>query len=369
MKSVNRYEKPTMYSCKTEMDNTRVTLIDKLKDPENSSAWQDFHDLYGNLIIGWACRLGASRDLAQDILQESMITLLRLMQTFEYDTSRGSFRAFLKTISRRRTIDAFRREGKYIAINEAENNILEEDPDTSKSPDSPDMDTVWLCGILAKALKKAFTKIDQKTYKAFCMYVLDELPAQEVVRRMNIERPGTLYQQKSRFLVILKKTFFELLNGLSNDEFSSAPEHIKDTIFNTALEELIKGRKELRNTIAEPDNSLAALKHAEYVMEIIGNAQPPDTNHTYLFNNGQWVRLTATMTIGTAESCKLQLNYPTVSGLHCSIKNTDKGYAIKDENSTNGTRVNGKKITEDTILKDGDILQLSSQCTMIVIKP
>ena len=351
------------------MDKTRITLIDKLKDPEDSSAWQDFHDLYGNLIIGWACRFGASRDLAQDILQESMITLLRLMQTFEYDTSRGSFRAFLKTISRRRTIDAFRREGKYVAVNEDENNILEEDPDSSQSPDSPEMDNVWLRGILAKALKQAFAKIDQKTYKAFCMYVLNELPAEEVIRRMNIERLGTLYQQKSRFIVILKKTFFALLNDLSNDEFSSAPTQIKDTIFNSALEELIKGRKELRNTMVEPNDSLTALQHAESVMDILGDAQPPETSQTYLFYNGQWIQLKESLTIGSATSSDVTIEYPTVSGLHCSLEKTKRGYLLKDENSTNGTKVNEEKITGDTILKDGDILQLSSKCIMVFVKP
>ena len=365
------------------MDKTRVTLIDKLKNPEDSSAWQDFHDLYGNLIIGWARRLGASHALAQDILQESMITLLRLMQTFEYDTQRGSFRSFLKTISRRRTIDAFRREGKYITINEEENNILEEDD--SIHSDSSEMDNVWLRGVLAKALKQAFGKIDQNTYKAFCMYVLDEVPAEEVIRRMNIKRVGTLYQQKSRFLVILKNTFFQLLNDLSNDEFASAPTQIKDTIFNSALEELIIGRKDLRNTMVESNDSLSALKHAESVMDLLKNAQPPNNNKTYLFpckyglkqnskhGSEKWIELNPLVgfknrvTIGTAESCDLKLDTETVSGLHCSIESTDKGYQLKDENSTNGTMVNGNKLSDTLILKDGDIIQLSSKCKMVFV--
>ena len=349
------------------MDKTRVTLIDKLKDPEDNSAWQDFHDLYGNLIIGWARRLGASDALAHDILQESMITLLRLMQTFEYDTDRGSFRSFLKTISRRRTIDAFRREGKYVAIEDDLDNL---DPDKCESdaPDSPEMDNVWLRGVLAKALKQAFDKIDQKTYKAFCMYVLNETSAEEVIRRMNIKRLGTLYQQKSRFLVILKNTFFELLNDLSNDEFASAPTQIKDTIFNSALEELIKGRTDLRNTMVESDDALSALKQAESVMDILGDAKPPDNEKTYLFIDNEWIEIKDKLTIGTAESSDVKLDTETVSGHHCSITKTDKGYLLKDENSTNGTMVNEKKISDTVILKDGNIIRLSSKCMMVFIK-
>jgi len=349
------------------MDKTRITLIDKLKDPEDNAAWQDFHDLYGNLIISWARRLGASDALAQDILQESMITLLRLMQTFEYDTDRGSFRSFLKTITRRRTIDAFRREGKYVSF-EDDLDSLDFDKCESTSPDSPEMDNIWLREVLEKALKLAFEKIDQKTYKAFCMYVLDELPAEEVLRRINIKRTGTLYQQKSRFLVILKNTFFDLLNDLSNDEFSSAPTKLKETIFNSALEELIKGRKDLRNTMIAPDKSLSALNQAESVMNLLGDALPPNKELDFLFAENRWIELKDKFTLGSSKSSDISLDYDTVSGLHCSIEKTDKGYLLKDENSTNGTIVNRNKLTDTVILKDGDIIKLSTKCCLVFVK-
>ncbi|MFA6816139.1 MAG: FHA domain-containing protein [Lentisphaeria bacterium] len=65
-------------------------------------------------------------------------------------------------------------------------------------------------------------------------------------------------------------------------------------------------------------------------------------------------------TIGRAESCDICISDPTISGMHCSLTKTeDDRYALRDEGSTNGTKVNDDKITDDlVVLKNGDILQI-----------
>ena len=47
----------------------------------------------------------------------------------------------------------------------------------------------------------------------------------------------------------------------------------------------------------------------------------------------------------------------SVSRVHCEIENTGACYIIRDLGSSNGTRVNGKKI-EKQILNDGDVISL-----------
>jgi len=65
-------------------------------------------------------------------------------------------------------------------------------------------------------------------------------------------------------------------------------------------------------------------------------------------------------TIGRAESCDICISDPTISGMHCSLtKTADDRYALRDEGSTNGTKVNDEKVTDELIpLKNGDILQI-----------
>jgi len=48
-----------------------------------------------------------------------------------------------------------------------------------------------------------------------------------------------------------------------------------------------------------------------------------------------------------------------VSGIHCIIYQTPEGYLLRDHNSTNGTRLNGKLLLEGRkLLKDGDRINI-----------
>ncbi|MDD4539122.1 MAG: FHA domain-containing protein [Lentisphaeria bacterium] len=65
-------------------------------------------------------------------------------------------------------------------------------------------------------------------------------------------------------------------------------------------------------------------------------------------------------TIGRSESADICIADPTISGHHCTLLQQAPGsFAIRDEGSTNGTRVNGEKVqTEIVPLNNGDILQV-----------
>ena len=66
-------------------------------------------------------------------------------------------------------------------------------------------------------------------------------------------------------------------------------------------------------------------------------------------------------TIGRKTDNDLVLNDITISGLHCKILYQDGTVFIQDENSTNGTLVNGERIYEKTELHKGDKILLGKQ--------
>lgn len=77
------------------------------------------------------------------------------------------------------------------------------------------------------------------------------------------------------------------------------------------------------------------------------------------------MNISKSLSIGRKRSCNLSLKSKGVSGLHASIAETEGDYLIRDENSTNGVYVNGEKISKDTFLKDGDIIQVTQKYTLI----
>jgi adenylate cyclase len=56
--------------------------------------------------------------------------------------------------------------------------------------------------------------------------------------------------------------------------------------------------------------------------------------------------LKPTLLVGRRESCDIVLRFPNVSGTHCELSITDGHWTVKDLNSSNGTKVNGSRISE-----------------------
>ena len=73
--------------------------------------------------------------------------------------------------------------------------------------------------------------------------------------------------------------------------------------------------------------------------------------------SGQSFSISDGMTIGRSDSNLLTVSDQTVSGKHAKIVVKGGAFSIADLNSTNGTMVNGQKISEMPI-KTGDKVQI-----------
>ena len=94
---------------------SRATLIQRLKDWQDQSSWQDFFDTYWKLIYGVAIKGGLTAAEAQDVVQETMISVAKHMPTFEYDPAIGSFKTWLLNMTRWRITDQLRKRGPFAA--------------------------------------------------------------------------------------------------------------------------------------------------------------------------------------------------------------------------------------------------------------
>ena len=68
--------------------------------------------------------------------------------------------------------------------------------------------------------------------------------------------------------------------------------------------------------------------------------------------------------IGRSTSCDIVLAFDTVSRFHAVLTKQKKGWVITDTLSKSGTYVNGRKIKEPSIIKDGDTLNFGSTSLM-----
>jgi RNA polymerase sigma-70 factor (ECF subfamily) len=80
---------------------TRVSLLGRLKDWGDQQSWQDFCDTYHRLIHSVALKAGLTQDEAQDVVQETVLTVAKKAGDFRADRAKGSFKGWLMVITRR----------------------------------------------------------------------------------------------------------------------------------------------------------------------------------------------------------------------------------------------------------------------------
>ncbi len=97
-----------------EMIPTRQSLLSRLKDWNDQEGWKVFFDTYWRLIYHTAVKAGLTDAEAQDAVQETVISVMKSMPTFEYDSQNGSFKSWLLRLTSWRITDQLRKRQRGI---------------------------------------------------------------------------------------------------------------------------------------------------------------------------------------------------------------------------------------------------------------
>lgn len=94
---------------------THATLLTRLADSRDRSAWDEFCARYGDLIRGFCRHYGLQNADIDDVTQDVLLSLSKSLPNFTYDPSKGKFRSYLKTVvihaSQRRLLQKHPRSG------------------------------------------------------------------------------------------------------------------------------------------------------------------------------------------------------------------------------------------------------------------
>src|SRR5690349_12554992 len=81
---------------------TRASLLQRVKDFDNGSDWQEFFNTYVRLIHSTARKAGLTAEEANDAVQETFVAVARNIGSFQYDAKRCSFKSWLLLVTRQR---------------------------------------------------------------------------------------------------------------------------------------------------------------------------------------------------------------------------------------------------------------------------
>jgi RNA polymerase sigma factor (sigma-70 family) len=188
---------------------TRRSLVERLADWGDQRRWQEFFDTYWKLIYSAARQSGLTDTEAQEVVQETVITVAKNIEKLRYDPAIGSFKGWLLQITRWRVADQFRKR-------EPGNTKRPRSPDDRSTatierlPDSRiiDLDAIWEAewkeNLFEAAIARVKKKVEPKQFQIFDCYVRKEWPAQKVAERLGVNI-GQVYLARHRVGALLKK--------------------------------------------------------------------------------------------------------------------------------------------------------------------
>jgi RNA polymerase sigma factor (sigma-70 family) len=188
---------------------TRRSLVDRLANWDDQKRWQEFFDTYWRLIYSTARKSGLTDAEAQEVVQETVITVAKKIDKLKYDPAIGSFKGWLLQITRWRIVDQFRKRepGGAKRPHVADDRLtatIERVPDAHVV----DLDAVWEAewkdNLFEAAIARAKKKVDPKQFQIFDCYVRKEWPAQKVADQLRVNI-GQVYLARHRVSAVLKK--------------------------------------------------------------------------------------------------------------------------------------------------------------------
>ena len=192
------------------MIQTRQSLLGRLKDWDDDKSWRDFFDTYWRIIYSSARKAGLSDAEAQEVVQETVISVAKKMKEFKYDPALGSFKGWLKQLTRRRVVDQFRKR---------QGNVAEfPSPDTRSSNASPlerlpdqagqQVDAVWEAdwrqNLMERALEVVKNQVSSRQFQIFDLYALRQWPVKQVASTLGINI-AQVYLAKQRVSALVRK--------------------------------------------------------------------------------------------------------------------------------------------------------------------
>ena len=202
---VNLTEPPSSSERRQSSTATSRSLLERIKT-DDAAAWDRLISLYAPLAYRWCRRLDLPEQDIADVLQEVFQSVATHITAFRKEREGDTFRGWLRTITRHKVLDHFRKLGKepggtggtdaqirFAALPAAE--LSDEDDSSERRADR---------GVVGRALELIRNEFEHRTWRAFWLTAVEDRVAGDVAIELGIS-PGAVRVAKSRVLSRLRE--------------------------------------------------------------------------------------------------------------------------------------------------------------------
>lgn len=180
---------------------TRKSLLFRLRTQQADGDWEQLYNQYRSIILSFCQKQGLDEFSSQDVLQETMVLLIRKLPEFEYDPTRGRFRNWLLTLVAGKLSDARRRaqRAKLVSLNEIE---VEGGFSLSKEETAIQiLEKDWMQAMVEEGLRRIRSdpRVKPETFEIFQSCAINGCSVADVARKYSLNE-NAIYQIKNRMI-------------------------------------------------------------------------------------------------------------------------------------------------------------------------
>jgi len=177
---------PSKTSDSSLPERTSLSLLQRAKS-DDQQAWQKIVQLYGPLVYSWLRRTGMKEEDVADVFQDSFRAVAQGLQNFTPNDRIGSFRAWLKTVTRSKVANHFKRARRHPTAaggTEANMRIAEApDPLDDDSDQEVQSDEAMLVRRAMELIEPDFNK---NTWQAFQGVTIEGREVRELAEQLDM---------------------------------------------------------------------------------------------------------------------------------------------------------------------------------------
>jgi RNA polymerase sigma-70 factor (ECF subfamily) len=198
--------------------------VEPVAEPGRSGSWKDFFETYWRLIYSIALKSGLTEAEAQDVVQETIICGAKDIEKFKRDRTLGSFKGWLRNLTRWRIADQLRKREPLAAENIspvecAGSSGMSEIPDPADDVLEKIWEEEWRSNLMSAAAERVKHCVKEEDYQMFDLNVMRQWPASKVAEALGfLHRHGLIHRDIKPSNIIFVNGFPKLADiGLVTD--------------------------------------------------------------------------------------------------------------------------------------------------------
>lgn len=186
---------------------TRKSLIVRLQNAHNDSAWRDFVCTYEGFLNGLVRRQGVPERHIPDVIQQILLSIANSVDAWKDDGKSASFRRWMGTVSRNVVMRFMSRERRQ-AGGVGGSDLIAVLQNVEAPPDEHTV-RQYEHELIVWAAEQVRNEFLETSWRAFWLTVIDGQPVDAAANQLRVS-PGSIYMSRSRIMARIKAKVAEV---------------------------------------------------------------------------------------------------------------------------------------------------------------